>query len=423
MNPGSPRRLAGIAAAGIVTAITLAPAASAASGFVENVNVLVALHGDASSTYFGWAVSELADITGDGVTDIIVSDPARAGGGAAYVFSGANGAPIFQWVIPGANQYGYSIADAGDADADGTHDILIGDAAGAGAVELRSGATGALLHRFAGAAGDRLGTAVSTAGDVDGDGHADLLLGAAGVDGAIGADAGAAYVVSGATYQTIRTLRGEDAGGHFGTGTDLTRDLDGDGRPDFIIGARDSGPGARGRAYAYSSASGRRMWSVTAPKTGGDLGSFFVAGLADLDGDGTGDVYVGDYSDAANGGQSGAAYVLSGTDGTRLDTWRGPRPKEGMGPGREAGDIDGDGIQDIAVGSYLSSTGAKLAGRVDIFSGATGARIASITSTTIGENLGFDVVGLGDTNGDGHPDLLVSAATGHNVYVISGVLP
>jgi hypothetical protein len=419
----SRRSSAGVAAAGLVAALALAQGAFAANGFVEDVDVLVALHGDAQSTYFGWAVSELVDVDGDGVTDIIVSDPYRAGGGAAYVFSGADGAPLFQWVIAGSNQYGYSIADAGDADADGTHDVLVGDPLGAGAVDLRSGATGAVLHRFTGGAGDGLGAAVASAGDVDGDGHADLLLGAPRVDGAIGADSGAVYVVSGASYQTIRTLRGEDAGGRFGTGADLAKDLDGDGRPDWVVGARDSGPGQRGRAYAYSSANGHRLWTVTAPKTGGDLGSFFVGGLDDLDGDGTPDVYVGDYVDSANGGQSGAAYVMSGADGSRIYAWRGPRPKEGMGPGREAGDIDGDGVQDVAVGSYLSSSGAKLAGKVDVFSGATGARIASITSTRIGENLGFDVVGLGDTNGDGTPDLLVSAATGHNVYVISGDLP
>ena len=423
MIPRCPRHIAGFAAAGLVAAVTLAPAAAAAGGFVENVNVLVALHGDASSTYFGWAVSELVDIDGDGVTDFIVSDPYRAGGGAAYVFSGATGAPIYQWIVAGSNQYGYAIADAGDADADGTHDILVGDPFGAGAVELRSGATGALLHRFTGGAGDGLGAAVASAGDVDGDGHADLLLGAPRVDGAVGADSGAVYVVSGATYQTIRTLRGEDAGGRFGTGTDLAKDLDGDGRPDWVVGARDSGPGQRGRAYAYSSANGRRLWTVTAPKTGGDLGSFFVGGLEDVDGDGTPDVYVGDYADSANGNQSGAAYVVSGADGSSIFAWRGAKAKEGTGPGREAGDIDGDGVQDIAVGSYLSSTGAHAAGRVDIYSGATGARIGSITSTRAGENLGFDVVGLGDTNGDGQPDLLVSAAAGNNVYVISGLLP
>ena len=416
-------RVGGVAAAGLVAALALAPAATAAAGFVEDVDVLYALHGDASNVTFGWAVGELHDIDGDAVTDIIVGDPLRVGGGAAYVFSGADGAPIFQWIVPGSNYYGYAIADAGDADGDGTNDILVGAAIGAGFADLRSGATGALLHRFTGGAGDGLGAAVGSAGDVNNDGHADLLLGAPRVDGAIGTDSGAVYVVDGATYATIRTIRGEDAGGRFGTGTDLADDLDNDGKADFVIGARDSGPSQRGRAYAFSSATGRKLWTVTAPKTGGDLGSFFVGGLDDLDGDGTGDVYVGDYTDSANGGQSGAAYAISGVDGSRIHAWRGPRPKEGMGPGREAGDIDGDGVQDVAVGSYLSSSGAKLAGRVDIFSGATGRSIASITSSRIGENLGFDVVSLGDTNGDGSPDLVVSAATGNSVYVISGDLP
>lgn len=416
-------RRATVVAATLAATLAAAPVTSAATGFVEDVDVLVALHGDASNVQFGWAVSELVDIDADGVADIIVSDPSHVGGGAAYVFSGADGAPIYQWIVPGANNYGYSIADAGDADADGTHDVLVGDPVGAGAVELRSGATGALLHRFIGGAGDGLGAAVSSAGDVNGDGHADLLLGAPRVDGGVGLNSGAVYVISGASYGVIRTLRGEDAGGRFGTGTDSTADLDGDGKRDFVVGARDSGPFKRGRAYAFSSANGHRLWTVTAPKTGQELGSFFVAGLEDVDGDGTGDVYIGDYADSANGGQSGAAYVASGADGSLIYAWRGPKPKEGMGPGREAGDINGDGVQDIAVGSYLSSAAAKGAGRVDIFSGATGKPIASIRSTTLGENLGFDALGIGDTNGDGQPDLLVSAATGNSVYVISGDLP
>ena len=67
-----------------------------------------------------------------------------------------------------------------------------------------------------------------------------------------------------------------------------------------------------------------------------------------------------------------------------------------------------------------SSDGAKRGGKVEVFSGATGDRLRLFTSTVKGENLGFDAVGLGDTNGDGTPDLLVSAATGETVYMISG---
>ena len=91
-----------------------------------------------------------------------------------------------------------------------------------------------------------------------------------------------------------------------------------------------------------------------------------------------------------------------------------------MREGRQAGDVDGDGVGDIIVGSYTSSDGNKGAGKAEVFSGATGDRLRVMTSTVKHENLGFDAIGLGDTNGDGAPDYLVSAATGETVYLISG---
>ena len=81
--------------------------------------------------------------------------------------------------------------------------------------------------------------------------------------------------------------------------------------------------------------------------------------------------------------------------------------------------MDRDGVPDIVVGSYTSSDGAPLAGRVDVYSGRTGRRIRTYISTIAGENLGFDAVGIGDVTGDGHPELLVSAASGDTVYVLS----
>jgi hypothetical protein len=91
-----------------------------------------------------------------------------------------------------------------------------------------------------------------------------------------------------------------------------------------------------------------------------------------------------------------------------------------MGPGRGAGDVDGDRRPDIAVGSYTSSDGAPKAGRIDIFSGRTGRTLRTITSTTANQELGFDAVGVGDVNRDGRPDLLASAANGDTVYMIAG---
>jgi hypothetical protein len=109
--------------------------------------------------------------------------------------------------------------------------------------------------------------------------------------------------------------------------------------------------------------------------------------------------------------------VLSGVDGSELFAVRGD-PGTGMGPGREAGDVDGDRLVDLAVGSFTH--GADGAGLVVLRSGLDGSVLRTITSTTPGENFGFDAVGIGDVNDDLRPDLLASAATGETVYVIAG---
>jgi hypothetical protein len=82
--------------------------------------------------------------------------------------------------------------------------------------------------------------------------------------------------------------------------------------------------------------------------------------------------------------------------------------------------VNGDGRPDLIVGSYTSSAGAFQAGKVQIFSGATGGLLRTITSTVENEQLGFDAVGLGDTNRDGLPDEIVSAANGNHVYIVAG---
>jgi hypothetical protein len=157
------------------------------------------------------------------------------------------------------------------------------------------------------------------------------------------------------------------------------------------------------------------------------FGTFFVAGVGDVNRDGTPDVYVGDYADTTNGvdaqgNPAGRAGVYSGRDGRELLHWLG-EPGAGLGPGRGAGDVNDDGRPDLIVGSYTSSSGAPQAGKVQIFSGADGSLLRTITSTTANEQLGFDAVGLGDVNRDGVPDELVSAANGDHVYVIAGRKP
>lgn len=410
------------AAAAVVLVASLAPGAAATQtdGFLEPVEVLHTLSGSNPGAFYGWAVSELGDVDGDGKTDLVVGEPFTATG-TTWVHSGRTGALLYRLDGGPGDQQGYAIADAGDTDGDGVPDIVSGaPGAGHGSAYLYSGATGRLLHRFSrGRDGDFFGAAVAGAGDVNRDGYADVLVGAPLNDGG-GRDSGRAYVFSGRTYKLIRKLDAGDEGDLFGSATDWAPDLDGDGRPELIVGAQDAGPTIGGKAYVFSGRNGRPLFTIAPPASAVQFGSFFVAGVGDVNGDGTGDVYAADYADGSLGPGTGRAAVHSGADGSELRSWTGSAAGEGLGPGREAGDVDGDGLVDLAIGSYTSSDGAPQAGKVEIVSGADGSLIRRITSTTAFENLGFDAVGVGDLNDDGVPDLLISAASGDHVYVVAG---
>jgi hypothetical protein len=420
--------------AAVLSAVIAAGASGAGGRFVEpDVRVLHQFDGagPAGTADFGWAVSELRDIDGDHVEDAIVGEafggPDHATG-STYVYSGRTGRLIHRFDgAPGDNN-GFAIADAGDTDRDHVHDILVGAPGnGPGHVDLYSGPTGVLLHRFTGVQnGDAFGWSVSGAGDVDRDHRADVLVGAPQAFGAVGP--GYAVVYSGRTYLPIRTLTGDAVRDALGSCVSWTRDVDRDGVPDQIVGATHAGPGRHGQAYVYSGRTGQRIVTIQGAPHGAAFATFFVAGVGDVNRDGTPDVYVGDYNDTTNGvdaqgNGSGRAGVYSGRDGHELLHWVGDAPGAGLGPGRGAGDVDDDGRPDLIVGSYLSSSGAEQAGKVQIFSGRDGSPIRTITSTTANEQLGFDAVGLGDTNRDGVPDELVSAANGDHVYVIAGRKP
>jgi FG-GAP-like repeat/FG-GAP repeat len=416
---GWKQRLAA-AVAGLAAVLAPGSAATQTDGFVEPVEVLHTLSGTSPGAFYGWAVSELGDVDGDSKTDLVVGEPFTATG-TSWVYSGRTGALLYGLGGAPGDQQGYAIADAGDTDGDGVPDLVSGaPGVGRGSAYLYSGATGRLLHTFSrGRNGDFFGATVAGAGDVDRDGRADVLVGAPLNDGG-GPDSGRAYVFSGRTYELIRKLDAGDEGDLFGSATDWTPDLNGDGRPELVVGAQNAGPTTGGKAYVFSGRNGRRLFTITPPASAVEFGSFFVAGVGDVNGDGTGDVYAADYADGSLGPGTGRAAVHSGADGSELRSWTGSAGGEGLGPGREAGDVDGDGLVDLAIGSYTSSDGAPQAGKVEVFSGADGSLIRRITSTTAFENLGFDVVGVGDLNDDGIPDLLISAASGDRVYVVTG---
>lgn len=390
--------------------------------------------GDQSGERYGWAVSELADIDGDGVQEAIIGAPFHAVDGQLNghtdVRSGRTGDVLFRFDGAAGDHHGYAIADAGDVDEDGVHDIIVGAPAGStacagtetlpGRAYVYSGATGEQLLALTGEAiGDHFGSAVASAGDVTGDGHADLLVGAQCND-ASGQDSGRAYIYSGADGSLVRTLDAEDAGDDFGSGAAPAGDVNGDGITDQVIGAKDAGPREDGVAYVYSGADGSLVHTLEGDPTTVDLGWFFVATVGDVDGDGVPDIYAGDFDAGSNDSLRGRAFVFSGATGEKVYVMTGKHKGDGMGPGRGAGDINGDGVPDIAVGSYTNNDDASFGGRIDVFSGADRSRLRTYTSSTDFQTLGFDVVGIGDVNGDGVPDLLASGAFLDDVFVLSG---
>lgn len=415
----------------VVSAVLLVVGAGpsqAATGFVEpDIQVLQTLR-DAPTTYFGWAVSELGDTSHRGGAKALIGDPAGRGSssGAATVWDPRSGKQKYRFAGAPGDQLGYAVADALDVDGDKVHDIVVGAPGnGPGYADVYSGRTGRLLLHLAGQQlGDTFGAAVAGAGDVNRDGHADLLVGAPG--GLHGTDRiGRAYVFSGRNGALLRVLSSGAVGDRFGAATDWTADVNGDHLPDQIVGAPDTGAGGRpGAAYVFSGRDGRLLRTIAAGPSGVDLGWFFVAGVGDVNGDRVPDIYAGDFDDVAggldaSGNPAGRAAVYSGTDGHELWSFTGAAG-DGAGPGREAGDVNHDGVTDIAVGLYTSSAGGPYAGAVVLLSGRDGHRLRTITSSSAGEDFGFDAVGIGDVNNDGQPDLLGSAASGASVYVIAG---
>lgn len=369
---------------------------------------------------YGWAVADIGDLDADGVRDSIIGepfDPAINFAGRTQVRSSRTGAILLDLVGgPGAT-LGHAIAEAGDVNADGTPDIVSGGPYFGGRALVYSGADGAILLDIPPvAAGVFFGYAVAGAGDVNQDGLDDVLVSA---PFAGASSEGAAYVISGADASVLRTYTGVP-GALLGTGAANAGDIDGDGRDDHILGAAGAAT-----AYLYSGATGALIHELPSPSaTPGAYGDFFVAGLSDTNLDAVRDLYVGDYADDSDPNDTlpgeGKAFVFSGADGSLLQQFSGADGDRGMGPGRGAGDHDNDGCEDLAVGNYVSSLGALGAGKVTIFSGYDGAVLKTYTYTVQSANLGFDCVGLGDVDGDGSLDLLGSAASADTVFILAG---
>jgi hypothetical protein len=386
------------------------PAALTAS-FAEPVTVIREWDGESSNDQFGWIARDLGDVDGDGSADFVTSAPTNAAGGPGsgkvYVYSSHSGKLLWSAIGEAGDQLGTGLESAGDIDADGVQDVVAG-APGHEKAIVYSGRDGHILLTLHGEAErDAFGNHVASVGDMDGDGRADFIVGAPG-NSASGKGAGRAYVYSGGDGHLLLQLDGEKAGDAFGSAcTGYTK---GNSRL-LVVGAPGGGPRATGRVYVYDGLSTKPRFTFDADATGRQLGYMFLAVPGDLDGDTVPDIFASDWSNDAKGPGTGRIYVYSGKTGKRLYQLTGNGPGENFGTTHStAGDVDGDGYPDLIVGAWQYGPDIVGGGRAYLFSGRTGKVLRTYTDKVPGDTFGFDAVGMGDIDGDGVADLLVTAA-------------
>jgi len=390
----------------------------------------IRLTGVTSDDEFGIGVNVLGDVNGDGFDDIIVG-ATRAGGsaqGRAYVyFLGPNHDTVPDLTLSngiGGSFFGRSAGPAGDFNGDGFIDILVGaeGAGGTGAAYVFYGGPGIDatpdLTFLGAAASDGFGRSASAAGDVNGDGFDDIIIGANGNDTAANS-AGAAYVYYGGTAPDTTpdlTLLGEAVNNYFGIAVSGAGDFDGDGFGDLLVGAygNTAGGSLAGRAYVYRggpAADGAPDWVLTGNTF--DYLGISVARAGDMNGDGADDIVVGTLG---LGSLPGRALIYHGgtdADATPDLVLTGEAPGDHFGISVAcAGDVNGDGFSDLVVGADKHDAAGDNAGAAYVFFG--GPQLDPVPDRKyVGEattsGFGAAVGSGGDGSGDGFDDVLIGA--------------
>lgn len=391
--------------------------------------------------------------------------------------------------VAGGDAAGQAVGSAGDINNDGFDDLLIGapisdvpiqdtgytyvvfgKSTGISATMNLSSLDGSNGFRMSVAEGDvLLGWSLDRAGDVNGDDIDDFIIGAPLKDNPNGENTGSSYVVFGKTTGfdanlDLSSLDGNNgfrvdgaiSGSSFGNGVSAG-DINGDGFDDLIGGSYIEGAGTSyvlfGKSSGFdanvdlSSLDGSNGFNIEG-ETEGDETGYSVDYAGDINGDGFGDVIIGSRSSDVSGEDSGAAYVVfgkaSGFEATvnlsDLDGSNGFRLENGIAGelfGRSvstAGDINGDGFDDLIIGAYAADPNGQDSGAAYVFFGKSSDFSASINFAELGSSEGFVIDGLaigdalgksvssaGDINNDGFDDLIIGAPFGDGVIPNTGV--
>jgi len=385
----------------------------------------------------GEKVFTAGDVDGDGFAEVAVlsSGHARNAGGI-QVFRGSKRGPsrepsFSQQGEAEADQYAHSFGEVGDVNGDGYGDFIAAaqnfnapGALDAGKAYLYLGSPKGLMlpaawTRTGTAAHELFGDCSGRAGDVDGDGLQDVVVGAYGFQ----ESRGTAHLFlgsrgTGLSKDPVWNAEGEAPGDWFGYSVASAGDVNGDGRPDVVIGAkmaRQGSLGKVGKVYVYygdgKSLSSRPSWTAVGEKVY-DMFGWRAVSAGDVDGDGFSDLIASSYGyDGPKGPDYGKVYLYRGSPKGLLDrpSWSFTGEGGGWMAGHSigSGDLDSDGFSDVLVGA----PGAAGGGKVLLFRGGSQGLSLTPDLTLTGEGGGFgSYVGYaGDTDKDGFPDFLVGA--------------